>query len=351
MLIKTDDFALERIPAPLLLWYREHKRDLPWRNQGSPYTTWLSEIMLQQTRVEAVKGYFERFVKALPDVYALAACDEDKLLKLWEGLGYYSRARNLQKAAQQIVEEHGGVFPTEPDELKKLAGVGDYTAGAIASIAFGKRAPAVDGNVFRVLSRLMRNPTPIDEPKYREYLEERLKEVYPEEGQDCADFTQSLMELGATVCKPTSPACYACPLSGQCRAHLGGVQTEYPIKKEKPPKREEQLFVFLIETPQGFCVRKREKGVLKGTYEFPSAIATVGLTPEKVLNDWGMSAFTLCGEQKFTHIFTHIRWEMLAYWVKVSNAPFQTFTLAEIEEKVSLPTAFRQCLALIKNHD
>ena len=177
MLIKTDDFALERIPAPLLLWYREHKRDLPWRNQGSPYTTWLSEIMLQQTRVEAVKGYFERFVKALPDVYALAACDEDKLLKLWEGLGYYSRARNLQKAAQQIVEEHGGVFPTEPDELKKLAGVGDYTAGAIASIAFGKRAPAVDGNVFRVLSRLMRNPTPIDEPKYREYLEDRKSVV------------------------------------------------------------------------------------------------------------------------------------------------------------------------------
>lgn len=351
MLIKTDDFALERIPAPLLLWYREHKRDLPWRRESSPYTTWLSEIMLQQTRVEAVRGYFERFVKALPDVYALAACDEDKLLKLWEGLGYYSRARNLQKAAKQIVEEYGGVFPTEPDELKKLAGVGDYTAGAIASIAFGKRAPAVDGNVFRVLSRLMRNPTPIDEPKYRTYLEERLKEVYPDEGRDCADFTQSLMELGATVCKPTSPTCYACPLAGQCRANLGGVQTEYPVKKEKPPKREEQLFVFLIETPQGLCVRKREQGVLKGTYEFPSAIATVGLTPEKVLNDWGMSAFTVCGEQQFTHIFTHIRWEMLAYRVQVDSAPFQQFTLAEIEEKVSLPTAFRQCLALIKNHD
>ncbi len=351
MVFKTDDFALECVPAPLLLWYREHKRDLPWRKSGAPYTTWLSEIMLQQTRVEAVKGYFERFVAVLPDVYALAACDEDRLMKLWEGLGYYSRARNLQKAAKQIVEEYGGVFPSDPKELKKLAGVGDYTAGAIASIAFGKRAPAVDGNVFRVLSRLMKNPTPIDEPKYREYLENRLLAVYPSEGEDSADFTQSLMELGALVCKPTSPACYACPLKGLCRAEKDGSQTAYPVKKEKSPKREERLFVFLIETPQGICVRKREKGVLKGVYEFPSVIAEVGLTPENALKEWGVSEFTLCAEQKYTHIFTHIRWEMLAYRVQAENAPFERYTLAELEEKISLPTAFRQCLTLIKNYD
>jgi len=348
MLIKTDDFPIECVPAPLLLWYRANRRSLPWRDFVSPYTTWLSEIMLQQTRVEAVKGYFDRFVSALPTVQALAACEPDTLMKLWEGLGYYSRARNLQKAAKQIVEEYGGVFPSEPAELKKLAGIGDYTAGAIASIAFGKRAPAVDGNVFRVLSRLMKNPTPIDEPKYRQYLEERLLAVYPQEGEDCRDFTQSLMELGALVCKPTSPDCERCPLKKLCRAYADAAQDAYPVKKEKPPKREERLFVFLIRTPKGICIRKREKGVLKDTYEFPSVLAQVGMTPENVLNEWGMSAFTLCAEQKFTHVFTHIRWEMLAYVVEAENAPFEAYSLKELEEKISLPTAFRQCLAVLK---
>lgn len=349
MLFKTDDFALECVPAPLLEWYRQHRRSLPWRQNVSPYKTWVSEIMLQQTRVEAVKGYYDRFMVALPDVYALAACEEDRLMKLWEGLGYYSRARNLQKAARQIVEEHGGVFPSNVEGLKRLAGVGDYTAGAIASIAFGQRAPAVDGNVFRVLSRLMKNPTPIDEPAYRKYLEERLREVYPPAGQDSADFTQALMELGAMVCKPTSPNCEGCPLKGICLSRLGGVQMEFPVKKEKPPKREQRLFVFLIETPNGFCLRKREKGVLKGTYEFPSVEATLGITPENALKEWGMSAFNVCAEEKYTHVFTHIRWEMLAYHVQVESAPFATYPLRKIEEEISLPTAFRQCLTLIKN--
>jgi A/G-specific adenine glycosylase len=303
--------------------------------------------MLQQTRVEAVKGYYARFMAALPDVYALAACDEDRLMKLWEGLGYYSRARNLQKAAKQIVEEYGGVFPAEADKLQKLAGVGAYTAGAISSIAFGKRAPAVDGNVFRVLSRLMQNPTPIDLPEYRKYLEERLLSVYPQEGADSRDFTQALMELGALVCKPTSPDCDGCPLAALCKARKSGAQTGFPVKKEKPPKREQRLFVFLIETPNGFCIRKREKGVLKGTYEFPSVEAEVGLTPENALKEWGVSAFTLCGEQRYTHIFTHIRWEMLAYHVRTEAQPFAAYPLDEIIEKISLPTAFRQCLSLV----
>ena len=348
MLYSTDDFPLEPIPAPLLKWYREKKRDLPWRVASSPYHTWVSEIMLQQTRVEAVKGYYTRFMQALPDVYALAACDEDKLMKLWEGLGYYSRARNLQKAARQIVEEYGGVFPAEAEQLKKLAGIGAYTAGAISSIAFGKRAPAVDGNVFRVLSRLMQNATPIDLPAYRQYLEERLLAIYPPEGKDSGDFTQALMELGALVCKPTSPDCEGCPLQGLCRARAAGTQTDFPVKKEKPPKKEQRLFVFLLETPNGFCVRKRVKGVLKDSYEFPSVEAELGLTPEKALKDWGVSAYTLCAEGLYTHIFTHIRWEMLVYHVRVESAPFAAYPLAEIEEKISLPTAFRQCLSLVE---
>ena len=218
--------------------------------------------MLQQTRVEAARGYFERFVKALPTVQDLASCDEDVLMKLWEGLGYYSRARNLQKAAKQIVEEYGGQFPSDVRELQKLAGVGAYTAGAIASIAFGKRTPAVDGNVFRVISRLTENPTPIDEPAFRPYLEEKLGAVYPEEGEDCVDFTQSLMELGALLCTPTSPSCAECPLAEICRAKKSGRQTDFPVKKAKPQKRVQRLYVFLIEGADGVWVRKREGGVL-----------------------------------------------------------------------------------------
>ena len=347
MLYRTDDFPFERIPAPLLEWYRQNKRDLPWRVEASPYHTWISEIMLQQTRVEAAKDYYIRFLQALPDVYALASCDEDKLMKLWEGLGYYSRARNLQKAAKQVVQEYNGVFPSELQDLKKLAGIGDYTAGAISSIAFGNRTPAVDGNVFRVLSRLTCNPTPIDEPDYRKYLEEKLGKVYPPKGRACGDFTQALMELGALICKPTSPDCEGCPVQGLCRAKAAGMQTEFPVKKRKPPKKEQRLFVFLIETPNGICVRKRTKGVLKDSYEFPSVEAEDGLTVEKALKGLGVSAFTLCKEGVYTHIFTHIRWEMAVYHVRTETQPFTAYPLAEIEEKISLPTAFRQCLSLL----
>lgn len=347
-LIKTDDFPLERIPAPLLLWYRENKRQLPFRENVSPYKTWISEIMLQQTRVEAVKGYFERFLSVLPSVRALAECDDEVLMKLWEGLGYYSRARNLKKAAKQIVEEYGGEFPSSVDQLKKLAGVGAYTAGAIASIAFGKRAPAVDGNVFRVLSRLMENGTPIDEPAYRTYLEEKLLSVYPEEGEACSDFTQALMELGALICKPASPECAVCPLQGVCRAAASGTQAEYPVKKQKPAKKEQRLAVFLIQTPAGLCVRKRQEGVLKGSYEFPSQVLGGEETPEKILSEWGVSAFTVKSARKYVHIFTHIKWEMTAYLVQADCAPFECYSLRAIEEKISLPTAFRQCLSLLQ---
>ncbi|MBO5363188.1 MAG: A/G-specific adenine glycosylase [Clostridia bacterium] len=349
MLIKTDNFPFERIPAPLLFWYRANCRSLAWRENISPYKTWVSEIMLQQTRVEAAKSYFERFMLALPTVYDLAVCEEDKLLKLWEGLGYYSRVRNMQKAARQIVQEYGGEFPAEPEKLKILAGVGDYTAGAIASIAFGKRAPAVDGNVFRVLSRLTENPTPIDEPLYKKYLEERLLAVYPEEGKDCSDFTQALMELGALICKPTAPDCSRCPLNEICKANEHGTQTDFPVKKAKPTKKEERLLVFLIRTPKGICVRKRETGVLKGTYEFPSVPVSGEETPENILKGWGVSAFTLKKEKNYKHIFTHIRWDMAAYLVEADDAPFEAYPLAEIEEKISLPTAFKQCLSILEN--
>ena len=343
-----DLFDFQRIPAPLLSWYRANKRALPWRENPTPYRVWVSEIMLQQTRVEAVKEYYARFMRELPTVEALAACEEEKLLKLWEGLGYYSRARNLQKAAKLLVSVYGGEFPSDIESLKSLPGVGSYTAGAIASIAFGKRVAAVDGNVFRVAARLEENPTPIDKPAYRKYLEETLSAVYPEEGKACAEFTQSLFELGALVCKPQSPDCKNCPLNSLCRANQKGTQALFPVMPEKRGKRQERVGVFLIETPSGFCIRRREEGVLKGMNEFPSALLSEGETPEKILNEWGMSAFTEVKRKKYVHIFTHIRWDIECVWVRVEDAPFDAYALDEIEESISLPTAFKQCLGILK---
>lgn len=343
-----DLFDFQRIPAPLLSWYRANKRSLPWRENPTPYRVWVSEIMLQQTRVEAVKEYYARFIRELPTVEALAACEEEKLLKLWEGLGYYSRARNLQKAAKLLVRVYGGEFPSDIESLKSLPGVGSYTAGAIASIAFGKRVAAVDGNVFRVAARLEENPTPIDKPAYRKYLEETLSAVYPEEGKACAEFTQSLFELGALVCKPQSPDCKNCPLNSLCRANQKGTQALFPVMPEKRGKRHERVGVFLIETPSGFCIRRREEGVLKGMNEFPSALLSEGETPEKILNEWGMSAFTEVKRKKYVHIFTHIRWDIECVWVRAEDAPFDAYALDEIEESISLPTAFKQCLGILK---
>ncbi len=345
--MKQDKFDFQRIPAPLLLWYRVHKRSLEWRDDPTPYHVWVSEIMLQQTRVEAVKEYYARFIKALPTVQALAECDEEKLLKLWEGLGYYSRVRNMQKAAKALVAYYGGEFPQTLKALKSLPGIGDYTAGAIASIAFGQPCAAVDGNVFRVAARLEENPTPINNPKYRAYLEEALSAVYPKTKADCSAFTQSLFELGALLCKPQNPNCERCPLNALCRAYQNGTQTQFPVLPIKKDKRLEKVYVFLIETPSGFCIRRRETGVLKGMNEFPSAVYFEGENPEKFLNEWGMYEFTEIKRKKYTHIFTHIRWDMTCVWVQTDSAPFDTYSLEEIENSISLPTAFRQCKSML----
>lgn len=340
-------FAFQRILTPLLSWYRENKRSLEWRENPTPYRVWVSEIMLQQTRVEAVKEYYARFMKALPTVEDLASCEEEKLLKLWEGLGYYSRARNLQKAAKTIVCEYGGKFPEDIKTLQTLAGIGEYTAGAIASIAFGKRTAAVDGNVFRVAARLEENPSVISDPKYKKYLQTTLSAVYPIEKTDCADFTQSLFELGALVCKPQNPDCEKCPLNTLCRAKKSGTQALYPVLPQKREKRREKVYVFLIETPEGFCIRRREEGVLKGMNEFPSHVVVFGETPEQILNEWGMYEFTEVKREKYTHIFTHIHWDMTAVWIRTDGAEFDTYSLTEIKENISLPTAFKQCLNII----
>ncbi len=346
--MKQEKFPFERIPAPLISWYNQCKRTLPWRENPTPYRVWVSEIMLQQTRVEAVKEYYARFLAALPTVQTLAECPEEKLLKLWEGLGYYSRVRNMQKAARSICREYGGEFPTRLEELKALAGIGSYTAGAIASIAFGKPTAAVDGNVFRVMARLEENDSVISDLKYRKYLEEELSAVYPDTPKGCSDFTQSLFELGALVCKPQTPDCNACPLKGLCRAFVHGRQRDYPVLPQKREKRKEQVFVFLIETPEGFCIRRREEGVLKGMNEFPSFVQTCGEMPEDILRGWGIDEFEEVRRKPYRHIFTHIVWEMTCIWVRTEHAVFDSYALDEIEESISLPTAFRQCLTMIK---
>ena len=341
------DFDFRLIPAPLLSWYAQEKRDLPWRDEPTPYHVWVSEIMLQQTRVEAVKEYYIRFIKALPTVQDLASCEEEKLLKLWEGLGYYSRVRNMQKTAKRLTAYYDGVFPDDINALTDLPGIGSYTAGAIASIAYGKPTPAVDGNVFRVASRLEENGTQIADPKYRRYLEERLAQIYPKEGRDCADFTQSLFELGALICKPKNPNCVACPLQSICRANQNGTQANYPVKKEKKEKRVERVFVFLIETPEGLCIRRREEGVLKGMNEFPSKVVFGDESAEEIAKEWGVYAFTEIKRENYVHIFTHIRWEIVCVYARAESAPFDAYTLEEIEESVSLPTAFKQCLKTV----
>ena len=335
---------LTALPDLLLPWYARNRRDLPWRQDKEPYHIWLSEIMLQQTRVEAVKGYYARFLEALPTVQALAECDGDQLHKLWEGLGYYSRVRNLKKAAQVILQEYGGQFPQGYAQVLALPGIGAYTAGAICSIAFGQRTPAVDGNVLRLISRLTDDPSPIDLPATRKAVTGLLAEVYPE---DAGTFTQALMELGATLCGPNrKPACEACPCKGICLAYQNGTAEALPVKGPKKEKRQEDRTVFLFSCDGRYALEKRpEKGLLAGLWQFPNvsgkltmaqalaAAASMGLTPREIYRE---------AEKK--HIFTHIQWNMRGIYLEVS-APAGSFrwcTPAEIDKEAALPTAFRQ---------
>lgn len=337
---------LKQLPERLLPWYATHRRDLPWRQNQEPYRVWLSEIMLQQTRVEAVKGYYARFLQHLPTIEALANASEEELLKLWEGLGYYSRVRNLQKAARQIMERHGGVFPRGYDEVRGLAGIGAYTAGAICSICFELPTPAVDGNVLRVLSRLTASTAPITDEKVKREAAQTLAAIYPE--GHCGDFTQALMELGATVCLPNgAPLCESCPLSDLCAAAKQGKQREYPIKAAKKPRRVEERTVFILRCGEKTAVCKRpKKGLLAGLWQLPDVSGT--LTAQEALTqaeEWGVHP---CGIEKITHrthIFTHVEWKMTGCYLQcVQESAFSWFTERELQEKIGLPTAYRQFL-------
>ena len=344
----NEEFLLKAIPAPLLLWYRAHKRELAWRSEPTPYHIWVSEIMLQQTRVEAVKEYYARFIKRLPTVTALASCPEEELLKLWEGLGYYSRVRNMQKTAKILVNNYDGELPNDLKSLTALPGIGRYTAGAILSIAYGLPVSAVDGNVLRVINRLTENYTPINDEKYKAWLFDALTKAYPKEKEDCRDFTQSLFELGALVCKPQNPECHDCPMRGLCISAKKGTQKSLPVMPIKKEKREESVYVFVIKTPFGYAISRREQGVLKGMNGFPTYTVTANETPESVIESWGVDGFREIKRRKYKHIFTHIRWDITCVYGEADSVPFDTFTKEEILEKLSLPTAIKQCFSIIE---
>lgn len=344
---------MKETAKPLVEWFRKNKRDLPWRERMDAYRVWISEIMLQQTRVEAVKPYYERFLKALPDVRALAGVPEDRLLKLWEGLGYYNRARNLKYAACQIVEEYGGKFPETYEEIRSLKGIGSYTAGAISSFVYNIPKPAVDGNVLRVVSRITADDSDIAKAGTKSKIEKEIEEVIPRDA--AGDFNQSLIELGAVVCLPNGePRCGSCPVSHLCLAHEQGRETEFPVKKKAKKRRIENRTVLLFRDAQKTAIRKRPaKGLLAGMYEFPNREGrmtydevvsygkSLGLTPVRIRK---------LGNAK--HIFSHVEWHMTGYEILVDeleksmadeNKQKGNIIFAEIrqlQEEYPIPSAF-----------
>ena len=338
----SEEFA--KLPGVLLPWYDAGHRDLPWRRDREPYHIWLSEIMLQQTRVEAVKGYYARFLEALPTVEALSQCDDDALHKLWEGLGYYSRVRNLKKAAIRVMEDHGGVFPNTFKEVLALPGIGDYTAGAVCSIAFDLPTPAVDGNVLRVISRITEDATPIDSPAYKKEVRDKLAAIYP---QRAGDFTQALMELGATLCGPNwKPRCEECPCRDFCGGHLHGTAEQFPVKLPKKGRKVEEMTVFIAACDGRYAIEKRpSKGLLADLWQFPHVPGHLDTTEAvAVAEGLGLTARDVLRSVERKHIFTHIEWKMRGYYLEVSQCggDFEWRTAEEIRRDAALPTAFRQ---------
>lgn len=346
---------IQKMTPFLLKWYQENARILPWRDNPLPYYVWVSEIMLQQTRVEAVKPYFSRFIEALPDIEALANAQEEVLLKLWEGLGYYNRVRNLQKAALQVMKEYGGILPKSYEKLLDLPGIGSYTAGAIASIAYKIPVPAVDGNVLRVLSRLMEDREDILKQSVKKRAEKLLKETMPKER--ASDFNQAMMELGAIICLPNGlPKCEECPISSVCSAKQKGVMMELPVKSSKKPRKIEERTILLISNNKKIAIHKRaDKGLLAGLYEFPNIMGRLSLEEVKfLLEKQNLQVNKIQQIMRAKHIFSHIEWHMIGYEIELKE-PSHSFLnyeieleeerfsfkdIKELEENYSIPNAF-----------
>ena len=339
----SEEERLQAINGPLLAWYAAHARDLPWRRSPDAYRVWISEIMLQQTRVEAVKPYYERFLEAFPDTGALAAAPQEQLLKLWEGLGYYSRAKNLQKAAMAVEEQYGGRLPADYEALLKLPGIGSYTAGAIASIAYGIAVPAVDGNVLRVISRVLASREDILKQTVRRKMEAALKKTMSQEQPGA--YNQGLMEIGALICVPAGqPRCGQCPLASICLARRQKLWDSIPYKSPKKPRRMEERTILLVTCEDRIALEKRpETGLLASLYQFPNLEGR--MTREEAeawLRQKGCEDIRLQPAGEARHIFSHVEWHMTGYRAETSRLPqgYLEARIPEIREKYPVPNAF-----------
>lgn len=339
---------LEKIVEPLMEWYGKNHRILPWRESKNPYYIWISEIMLQQTRVEAVRPFFQRFIQALPRVEDVAVCPEEQLLKLWEGLGYYNRVRNIQKAAIRIVEEYQGQLPADYEKLKELPGIGNYTAGAVASIAYDLPVPAVDGNVLRVYARIMEDDSDILKQSVKTRVEKEFLEVMP--GSRSGTFNQALMELGAMVCVPNgAPKCEQCPVAEYCRARQHGTAMNLPVKKKSKERRMEQKTVLVLRDGERVAIRKRpSKGLLAGLYELPNL---EGYCSEEEVLSWvkeqELTPMRILPLAEAKHIFSHVEWDMKGYLVRVAaleqtaDSRMIFADISQVEREYPIPAAFQ----------
>lgn len=342
----------ESIRRQLLQWYDAHARVLPWRGVRDPYRTWVSETMLQQTRVETVIGYYQRFLERFPTVEALAEADQDEVLKLWEGLGYYSRARNLHKGAKQVMADFGGQIPSDVEALRVISGIGPYTAGAIASIAFEQPVPAVDGNVIRVVSRLRGIRENVGIPSVRRALEGETAALVPDERP--GDFNQALMDLGARICTPGTPACEQCPLRDVCDAFDAGDAEELPVLPRKNPPRQLEYDVCLIFSGDRVLMRQRTETMLHALWVYPMLEEwhSPHELPDLIKRKLRLSADECASEGEARHVFTHQVWNMHLYSLQVSAdaaAPegWQFFTLEEMQ-RLTIPTAMKASLRIAR---
>ncbi|HEU5139204.1 MAG TPA: A/G-specific adenine glycosylase [Bacillales bacterium] len=314
----------EKFQNNLIRWFESEHRDLPWRKDRDPYKIWVSEVMLQQTRVDTVIPYFERFINRFPTVKALAEADEETVLKTWEGLGYYSRARNLQQGVREVHDKYGAKVPDNKRDISRLKGVGPYTAGAILSIAYGKAEPAVDGNVMRVLSRILLIEDDIAKPKTRKIFEEIATEIISE--GKTSEFNQGLMELGAMVCTPKSPKCLLCPVQEHCQAFAKGRQDELPNKSRKKPPKVVPMAVGVVRNEQDEVLihRRPQQGLLAGMWEFPGFEVSRGDNKKEQLAKQLKEVYKVVADidirlRNIQHVFTHLKWELAVYQGKVNR--------------------------------
>lgn len=340
---------MEQMNLYLLNWYQQNKRDLPWRKDQNPYHVWISEIMLQQTRIEAVIGYYDRFIKRLPSIQNLAQINDDELLKLWEGLGYYTRARNLKKAAIMIMEEYDGIFPNTFEQIMSLPGIGEYTASAIGSICFSLKEVTIDGNVLRVYMRLQNCYDNVDDLKIRRKVRNELQKIMPEEA---GDFNQALMELGETICLPNGiPKCSECPLKNFCKSYQNDTYLELPIKNKKKDKKEEKYTILLFYYKSQFVLEKRkESGLLQNLWQFPNIQGHLTKKQlENYLKENKIKFLKVKKSVSYTHIFTHKRWNMISYMVELDKNDYNMNwnDLKTLKER-AIPTAFMPFLKELK---